>query len=135
MVASLLKHVSDFTADVFSSEKELLSWTYLLKKAPRRTKRLISPFLNSVLKIWGTLFELTQLEVKCSKSYFNFFLEKHGKRTVEVMPKIENKYLLNIYREYFFCQQFNAGSSFWQTGINFVEKRLKFSHFEGGIIP
>ena len=134
MVASLLKHVSDFTADGFASEKELLSWTYLLKKTPRRTKRLISPFWNSILKIWGTLFKLIQLEIKCSKSYFKYFLEKHRKRTAEVTPKIEKK-KLNIYREYLFCQQSNAGSSFWQTAINFVEQRLKFSHFEGGIIP
>ena len=38
-----VKYVSDFPADVFSSEKELFSCAYLLKKIPRRTKILISP--------------------------------------------------------------------------------------------
>ena len=29
----------------------------------------------------------------------------------------------------------NASGSFLQTCINFVEQRLKFSHFEGKVIP
>ena len=74
-----------------------------------------------------------QIEVQCSKSYFKIFLyknlellalellEKHRKTTVEETPKIENKYLLNIYREYLFFLQSNASSSFLQTCINFVE--------------
>ena len=33
------------------------------------------------------------------------------------------------------CLQSNASGSFLQTGINFVEQRLKFSHFQGSIIP
>ena len=33
------------------------------------------------------------------------------------------------------CLQSNASGMFWQTCINFVEQRLKFSHFEGSIIP
>ena len=33
------------------------------------------------------------------------------------------------------CLQSNASGSFLQTCINFVEQLLKFSHFEGGIIP
>ena len=33
------------------------------------------------------------------------------------------------------CLQSNASGSFLQTCINFVKKRLKFSHFEGSIIP
>ena len=101
---------------------------------------LISPVWNRVLKTWDTLFELIQIKVRCSKNYFNFFyskklelLEKHGKITTEATPAIEKNCLLNIYREYLFCQQSSASSSFLQTCINFVEQKLKFSHFEGSI--
>ena len=31
--------------------------------------------------------------------------------------------------------QSNASGNFLQTCINFVEQRLKYSHFKGGIIP
>ena len=62
-------------------------------------------------------------------------LDKHRKRTAKVTPKIEKIYILNNYREYLFCLQFNASGSFLQKCINFVERRLKFSHFEGSIIP
>ena len=41
LITSLVKCVSDFIADVFSPEKEVFSWTYLLRKTPRRTKILI----------------------------------------------------------------------------------------------
>ena len=54
-IASLLKCVKNFTIDVFLSEKDLFSWTYLLKKTPRRTKILISLVWNKILKIWNTL--------------------------------------------------------------------------------
>ena len=80
------------------------------------------------------------MEVQFSKNYINFFyreklelLEKQRKRNAEAKPKIEKKYLLSNYREYLFCLQSNASGSFLQTCINFVEQRLKFSHFEGGI--
>ena len=80
------------------------------------------------------------MEVQFSKNYINFFyreklelLEKQRKRNAEAKPKIEKKYLLNNYREYLLCLQSNASGSFLQTCINFVEQRLKFSHFEGGI--
>ena len=33
------------------------------------------------------------------------------------------------------CNQSSASGSFLQKCINFVEQRLKFPHFEGGIIP
>ena len=50
-IAFLLKCVSDFTVNVFFlPEKELFSWTYLPKKAPQRTKILISPVWNKVFK-------------------------------------------------------------------------------------
>ena len=50
------------------------------------------------------------------------------------MPKIEKICILYIYWEYLLCMQSNASGSFLQICINFVE-RLKFSHFEGSIIP
>ena len=43
--------------------------------------------------------------------------------------------ILYIYWEYLLCPQSNASGSFLQTCINFVEQRLKFSPFEGSIIP
>ena len=49
-------------------------------------------------------------------------------------PKLKNIciiYLLGI----FALSQSNASGSFLQTCINFVEQRLKFSHFEDSIIP
>ena len=42
---------------------------------------------------------------------------------------------LYIYKEYLLCLQSNASGSFLQKCINFVEHRLKFSEFEGTIIP
>ena len=56
-------------------------------------------------------------------------LEESRKRTAEDAHKIEKKYLLNIYREYLLCLQSNASGSFLQKCINFLEQRLKFSHF------
>ena len=43
--------------------------------------------------------------------------------------------MLYISREYLLCLQSNASGSFLQKCISFVEQRLKFSHFEGRIIP
>ena len=51
------------------------------------------------------------------------------------MPKIEKIEILNIYREYLLYLQSNASGSFLQTCIKFAEQRLKFSHFEGSMIP
>ena len=51
------------------------------------------------------------------------------------MPKIEKICILNTYREYLVCLQTNPSGSFLQTYINFVEQRLKSSHYEGSIIP
>ena len=42
--------------------------------------------------------------------------------------------ILYIYWEYLLRLQSNASGSFLQTCINFVEKWLKFSHFQGSII-
>ena len=53
----------------------------------------------------------------------------------KITPKIENIYILCIYREYLLCPKSNGSGSFFQKCINFVEQRLKFSHFEGSIKP
>ena len=82
-----MKNVSDFTAHIFFVRKELFSWIYLLKKTPRRTKTLISPVWNKILKIWETLFELIQIEVHCSKNYFKISLLQ------------EDGYVINIEKE------------------------------------
>ena len=42
---------------------------------------------------------------------------------------------LYIYWEYLLCLESNASGSFLQTRINFVEQRLKFSHFASSITP
>ena len=46
------------------------------------------------------------------------------------MPKIEKICILYIYWENLLCLQSNASDSFLQTCINFVEQKLKFSHFD-----
>ena len=43
--------------------------------------------------------------------------------------------IIYVYSEYLLCLQSNASESFSQTSHNFVEQRLKFSHFEDSIIP
>ena len=55
---------------VFSLKKELFSWTYLLKKTQRKTKILISPVWNKILKFWETLFELINIEGEISSKFF-----------------------------------------------------------------
>ena len=96
----------------FSPEKELLSWTDLRKKTPWRTKILISPVWNKILEIWDTL-ELFRLEL------------------------LQNwkKYVYYIFTEKI-CSACNPMqvAVFLQKCDNFVEQRLKLSHFEGSII-
>ena len=63
------------------------------------------------------------------------FWKKHRKGTASARPKIEKICILYIYREYLLYLQSNASGRFLQKCINFVEQRLKFSHFKGSIIP
>ena len=91
---------------LFSSEKKIFSWTYLLKKTPRNIKILIFPVWNKILKTWDTLFEIIQTEISCSKIYFNFLLTRKAgasrnnieKEPQKPWPKLK-KYILNIYWE------------------------------------
>lgn len=104
MIASLLNCATEFTLDVFSSEELLLSWTYLLKKTSQKIKILIFPAWNKFLKICDTLLEIVQIEVLCSKNYFNF-LSQEAIRASEItetklqkpQPKLK-KYILSISR-------------------------------------
>ena len=98
---------------------------------------------NKILKSWDTLFELIQIEVQCSKNYFKMFLPQEvwasgnnrRKGITKPMPKTENIYILNFYREYLLCLQSSRSGSFLQKCINFVEQQLKFSDSEGNTIP
>ena len=92
----------------FSSEKELFSWEYLLKKTPRGTKLLISPFWNKILKIWERLFGLIQIEIQYRKNYFKMSLsqetaasgsniEKEPQKSVQNWKIIKIKYLQRMF--------------------------------------
>ena len=99
-IASLLKCVSDFTT-AFSSGKELFSQTYLLKTAPQRAEILISPVWNKIFKIWDILFELIQIEIQSSKSYFKeagAFGNNIEKELQKPLPKLK-KYVYYIFTE------------------------------------
>ena len=82
-------------------------------------------------------------KVQCSRNYFKIFLPQEvgafgnnrEKEPQNARPKLKKICILYIYREYLLCLQSNASDSFLQTCINFVEQRLKCSHFEGNIIP
>ena len=89
----------------FCQKKELFNITYILTKTPRRTKILISPVWNKILKIWDKVFELINWKI-C---------------------------ILYIYSEYLLHP--NTSGSILQTCINFVEQKLKFYHCKGSIIP
>ena len=97
---------SQVTTAVFSSKKELFSWTYLLKKAPRWAKILIFLVWNKILKIWDKLFELIQIEVQCNKNYFKYFLPEEAgafgnnieKKPQKPCPKLE-KFVYYIFTD------------------------------------
>ena len=62
------------------------------------------------------------------------FGKKHRKGIAKVTPTIEKICVIYLYRN-LLCLQSNASGNFLQKCINFVEQRLKFSHFKGSIIP
>ena len=112
----------------FSSEKELFSWTYLLKEAPRRTKLLISP-------VCDTLFEDIQVEVECSKNYFKIsFSQKVGasgnnikKEPQKPRPKLKK------YKTEYLQRIFTLPAIQCKCNFEFIKQPLKFSDFEGSI--
>ena len=61
------------------------------KKTPRKTKVLISPIWNKILKIWHTRFELIQTEVQCSKNYFKTFLPQEAEASGNNIEKEPQK--------------------------------------------
>ena len=113
---------------LFSSEKELFSWTYLLKEAPRRTKLLISP-------VCDTLFEDIQIEVECSKNYFKIsFSQKVGasgnnikKEPQKPRPKLKK------YKTEYLQRIFTLPAIQCKCNFEFIKQPLKFSDFEGSI--
>ena len=124
------------------SEKELFSWTYLLKTTPWRKKILISPVWNRILKIWDTIFEFKQIDVQCNKNYFKLLYHKKLKLLEVTWKRNRKSYTqhgTNIYIIY--LQIIFALAAIQCKGwpskncINSVEKRLKFSYFEVSIIP
>ena len=66
---------------------------------------------------------------------FQFFLLQEAGAFGKPTPKIEKTCIIYIPRVYLLCLQSNATGSFWQKCIDFLEQQLKFSHFEGSIIP
>ena len=130
----------------FPSEKELFSWTYLQKKkTPPRTKVLISSVWNKILKTWETLSELIEIQVQCIKNYFKFFYHKKlelleityniEKESQMLRPKLK-KYVYYIFAENI-CSACNPMQVvvFCKKCISFIKQRLKFSHYEGNIVP
>ena len=77
--------------------------------------------------------------MQCSKNYFKISLPQEagafGNKVEKEPQKLIYLYILYIYSEYLLWLQSIASSSFLQKCINFKEQRLKFSHFEGSIIP
>ena len=78
------------------------------------------------------------------QNYFKMFLPQEAgafgkyiekKPEEEATQKIEKIYILYIYREYLLCLQSNASDSLLQKCTNFVKPPLRFSRFEGSIIP
>ena len=87
------------------------------------------------------LFDLVQ-RVQCCKNHFKFFLPQeagafgnNSKGTAKTTSKIGKLCILYLYREYLLRLQSNVIGSCLQNCINFIEQRLKFSHFKGSIIP
>ena len=70
------------------------------------------------------------MQEKCVRNIFTTrigaFGNNIGKEPQKPRPKLKNMDIIYLHR---------ISGSFLQTCINFVEQRLKFSHFEGSIIP
>ena len=113
------------------------------KKDTPNDKTVISPVWEKILKIWGSIFEPIQIEVQCRENYFKIFLPQEAGafgNNIEKEPQKPcsklKKYVYYIFTENI-CSAFSLMQvvSFLQKCINFIEQRLKFSHFECSIIP
>ena len=94
MIAYLLKCVSDFIADgVFFARKnnDFNNINIIIILI------LIFPVWNKILKIWDILLELMQVEVKCSKNNFKFFLTQEAGASVNNKEKEKPYPKLKIY--------------------------------------
>ena len=94
--------MSQISLLLFSWEKELSDWTYLLKKTLQRTKILIPSVWNKILKTWDTLSELIKVELQCSENYFKFFLPKEAGAFGNNIQKIPQKPCPKL-KKYAFC--------------------------------
>ena len=80
--------------------------------------------------------------MQCSQNYFKFFLPQEAgaftnnkeKQSQKPRPKLKI-HIFQFLERIFALKQSSTSGSFLQTCISFVEKQLKFSHFEGSIIP
>ena len=59
--------------DFFFIEKQYI-WKYRAERTPQKTKTLVYPGWNKMLKILGILFELMKIETHGSKNCFKMFL-------------------------------------------------------------
>ena len=136
-IASLQKCVSDFTADVFFRQN------ISTKKDTTKDKNInISclklDFKNLRQTFWAQKYRSTMQQILVPNFFYNKKLE-----LLEITKERNHKShaqnwkicMLCVYWEYLPCPQSNASGSFSQTCINIVEQRLKFSHFEGTLIP
>ena len=63
------------------------------------------------------------------------FWKQHRKGTAKATPKIKNDNHIFINKQYLLFLQSSTSGNFLQKYTNFAEQRLRFSHFEGSIIP
>ena len=112
-----------------SAGTEFFSWTYLLKKTPRRTKLLTSPVWNKILKLWDTLFDLIQIEVQCTKNYFKFFLSEEARASGSNIDKKlvwRKQYRYKIFRFCFLKKCFAVKSETRLFHQNFLERDMTY---------
>ena len=110
LLAPLLKCVSDFTTDIFSSEKELFSG-----KTPRTTEMYQKC-------LYTYLFSSYRWKQNTAKIISNFFLPEEAgafrnnmkSKRKSHTQKLKKMSLLYIYRDYLFCLQSNASGNFLQ---------------------
>ena len=117
----------------YLSEKELFSWPYLLKKTPRKTKILISPIWNKILKIWDIKSWAhkyrSTMQQELAQNFFttgSWSFWKYIGKEPQNHAQDWKICILYIYWEYLVCLQSNAYGRFLQTCINFVGNASNF---------
>ena len=111
----------------FSSEKELFSWTYLLKKDTTKDKNINVSSLKEDFKIIRDAFWAYKYRDTIQQKLIQNFLQQEvgafgnniGKEPQKLHPKLKNLYIISLLR--IFALQSNKSSSFLQKYINFVK--------------